>query len=497
MAAESAATWTCNTAFRVTRKAKSFPFRQLRCSTVSGPFRHTVRMYKGTWNTAESAREFQPEFMRRHYHASMSSTCIGSSALRHHFSVSLLSRFAACLMLLVCVPSVWAAGSTTVVISQIYTAGGNSGAVYNADYVELFNISSTAQSLNGFALQYSSAAGTTGTVIALPAGITLQPGQRYLIQGTAGANGTAMPNAADAALSTLAMGGSAGKIYLTNNQIALANVCTDPSIVDFVGYGTTASCYEGSKYAPVPSATLADVRTVPCTDTNDNSADFTAVSVSTANPRNSSAAATPCSTGPSTLSITGTANPTSVYQNSTTLLAVTVTPGTSPASTGIAVTANLSGYGGNSTQPLYDDGTHGDPTANDGTYSYTLTVPTSATVGSNPIAASASDAQTRTATASIAVTVLAPVTLIPIHTIQGSVPGTAAYNTQTVMTAGIITGVKANGFFLQSRDVDADADASTPEGIFVHTGTGANPPTAIVGTYMQLTGTVTLFPTAG
>jgi len=400
-------------------------------------------------------------------------------------------------MLLVCVPSVWAAGSTTVVISQIYTAGGNSGAVYNADYVELFNISSTAQSLNGFALQYSSATGTTGTVIALPAGITLQPGQRYLIQGTAGANGTAMPNAADVMLSGLAMGGSAGKIYLTNNQTALANVCTDPSIVDFVGYGTTASCYEGSKYAPVPSATLADVRTVPCTDTNDNSADFTAVSVSTANPRNSSAAATPCGTGPSTLSITGTANPTSVYQNSTTLLAVTVTPGTSPASTGIAVTANLSGYGGNSTQPLYDDGTHGDPTANDGTYSYTLTVPTSATLGSNPITVSASDTQARTATTSIPVTVLAPVTLVPIHTIQGNVPGTAAYNTQTVMTAGIITGVKVNGFYLQSRDVDADSDPSTPEGIFVHAGTGLVPSTATVGTYMQVTGTVTLFPTAG
>ena len=400
-------------------------------------------------------------------------------------------------MLLLCLPSVWAAGSTTVVISQIYTAGGNSGAVYNADYVELFNISATAQSLNGFALQYASAAGTTGSVIALPAGITLQPGQRYLIQGTAGTNGTALPSTADVTLSGLAMGAAAGKIYLTNNQTALANVCTDPSIVDFVGYGTTASCFEGSKYAPVPSTTLADVRTVPCTDTNDNSADFTAVSVSTANPRNSSAAATPCSSGPSSLSISGTANPTSVYQNSTTLLAVKVTPGANPASTGIAVAANLSGYGGSSTQPLFDDGTHGDATANDGTYSYTLTVPTSAALGSNPITASASDAQTRTATTSIPVTVLAPVTLIPIHTIQGNIPGTAAYNTQTVMTAGIITGVKVNGFYLQSRDVDADADVSTPEGIFVHTGTGLVPSTATVGTYMQVTGTVALFPTAG
>jgi len=397
-------------------------------------------------------------------------------------------------LLMLFAPSVWA-GSNTVVISQIYTAGGNSGATYNADYVELFNLSATTQSLNGFALQYSAAAGTTGTVIALPAGITLAPGQRYLIQGTAGTNGVALPATADATLSGLAMGASAGKIYLTNNQIALANVCTDPSIVDFVGYGTTASCYEGTKYAPVPSTTVADIRTNPCVDTNDNNADFT---TGAPTPRNSSAPATPCSTGTSSgISVSGTANPTSVYQGATTLLAATVTPGTGPASTGITVTANLSAFGGSSTQPLYDDGTHGDLLAGDNTFSYTLSVSTSAPLGSNTIVASAADTQVRTATANIALTVLAPVTLVPIHTIQGSTPGTAAYVGQTIMTSGIVTGVKVNGFYLQARDIDADTNPATPEGIFVHTGTGLVPSTAVLGTYMQVTGTVALFPTAG
>ena len=32
------------------------------------------------------------------------------------------------------------AASSTVVISQVYAAGGNSGASYNAEYVELFNL---------------------------------------------------------------------------------------------------------------------------------------------------------------------------------------------------------------------------------------------------------------------------------------------------------------------------------------------------------------------
>src|ERR1700744_3503806 len=104
----------------------------------------------------------------------MTSTRLKLPALRY------LSVF---FLLLLYVPNVWA-GSSTVVISQIYTAGGNSGATYDADYVELFNLSSTTQSLDGFALQYASAAGTTGAVIALPSGISLAPGQRYLIQGT-------------------------------------------------------------------------------------------------------------------------------------------------------------------------------------------------------------------------------------------------------------------------------------------------------------------------
>jgi uncharacterized protein len=408
---------------------------------------------------------------------------------------SALRWFPAFFLLMFFAPRVWA-GSTTVVISQIYTAGGNSGATYNADYVELFNLSSTTQSLNGFALQYASAAGTSGTVIALPAGISLAPGQRYLIQGTPSTtSGAALPSTADTTLSGLAMGAAAGKIYLTSTQTALTDVCTEATIVDFVGYGTTASCFEGSKYAPAPSTTLADIRTNPCTDTNDNSADF---ATGAPTPRNSSSVATPCSTGTSSgISITGTANPTSVYQGSSTLLAVKVTPGTNPASTGIAVTANLSAFSGSATQPLYDDGTHGDVTANDGTYSFTLNVGSSAPLGANTIVASASDTQLRSATANIAVTVLAPVTLLPIHTIQGSVPGTAAYAGQTVMTSGIVIGVTASGFYLEAKDTDADTNPATPEGIFVHTGTGLVPSTATLGTNLQVTGVVALFPTGG
>src|SRR6266498_848541 len=50
--------------------------------------------------------------------------------------------------------------SPNIVISQVYGGGGNSGAPFNADFIELFNRGSTAQSVAGWSVQYASATGT-------------------------------------------------------------------------------------------------------------------------------------------------------------------------------------------------------------------------------------------------------------------------------------------------------------------------------------------------
>ena len=52
------------------------------------------------------------------------------------------------------------AQSTTVVISQVYGAGGNAGATYQNDYVELFNKSASSVSLTGWSVQYASTSGS-------------------------------------------------------------------------------------------------------------------------------------------------------------------------------------------------------------------------------------------------------------------------------------------------------------------------------------------------
>lgn len=62
-----------------------------------------------------------------------------------------------------------------VVISQVYGGGGNSGAVLRNDFVELFNRGAGAVQLDGWSVQYASAAGTSWQVAAL--GGLLEPGQ--------------------------------------------------------------------------------------------------------------------------------------------------------------------------------------------------------------------------------------------------------------------------------------------------------------------------------
>ena len=137
-----------------------------------------------------------------------------------------------------------AAGATSahagVVISQVYGGGGNSGATYTHDFMELFNAGSTPQSLNGWALQYASASGSTWQVTNL-SNVTLQPGQYYLVQQAAGTGGTTPLPTPDASAS-VAMQGSNVKVALTSSTTALATACpTGPAVVDFVGTGT-ANC---------------------------------------------------------------------------------------------------------------------------------------------------------------------------------------------------------------------------------------------------------------
>jgi len=181
----------------------------------------------------------------------------------------------------------FAQGSTTVVISQVYGGAGCGTAgcsTYQNDYIELFNRGTTPVSLNGWSVQYASATGTAWSVTNLT-NFTLQPGQYYLVAEGGGANGVS-PIPTPDATGTIAMSATAAKVALVNTTTALSGSCpTGAQIVDLVGYGATASCFETAP-APAPSTTTADVRKGGGrVDTNNNSLDFTAT---TPTPRNTS-----------------------------------------------------------------------------------------------------------------------------------------------------------------------------------------------------------------
>lgn len=199
-----------------------------------------------------------------------------------------------------------------VVISQVYGGGGNSGAPYTHDFIELFNRGTSPVSINGWSVQYTSTSGPSAApnnfwfMTPLP-NVTLQPGQYFLIQQGGGANGVALPTADvdgatagtlgsnGAATGAIAMSGSNGKVILVNSttQETTANPA-GANIMDKVGYGATPSGYEGT--GPTGTAltnTTAAVRNNGgCTDTNNNPTDFTAAAPA---PRNTTTTLNPCS----------------------------------------------------------------------------------------------------------------------------------------------------------------------------------------------------------
>lgn len=417
-------------------------------------------------------------------------------------------RFLVVFLFALFVPSAMWAGSKTIVISQIYGGGGNAKPVsFEQDYIELFNLSSATVDISGWSVQYMSATGTSAgsNLFVFPSGTKIAAGQYFLFGGAKGTScnlESAPPCPDTSALPTpdasanINMAAGSGKVFLSNTSASLTLTgCTVPSsVVDYVGFGSSASCSEGGTPTGTPSGNAqAVIRAKSCVDTDNNGADF---SVTTSpNPRNTSSPLTPCIAA-NPFAVAGSASPNPVGAGSSALLTAKVTPATSPASTGITVTADVSAFGGSTTQTLYDDGTHGDATAGDNTFSYTLNIPGGQGSGSNNITFSATDNQLDKASNTISLTVTSA-TLVPIHTIQGSTPGTSTYTGQMVTTSGIVTGVRPYGFYLQSRDSAADADPATSEGIFVYAGTGNVPGTVTVGTELQLSGTVTIFTPTG
>jgi hypothetical protein len=404
--------------------------------------------------------------------------------------------------------------SSDIVISQVYGGGGNSGGIYTNDFIELFNLGTTTVSLAGWSVQYTSATGTgnfgSATNLITPLSGPLLPGQYLLIQEAAGANvflPLPTPDVTD--LTPINMSATGGKVALVNTTTPLgcngsSTTCSSTAlaaIVDLVGWDG-ANFYEttgiaGTGPAPATSNATAALRNGNgSVDTDNNAADF---SVGAPNPRNSLYP----------FAASGLAAPATIVPGQTTLLKVTVTPGTNPASTGIGVACNLSPIGGSPAQAFYDDGSNGDQVAGDNAFSFGITV---ASPGTMNLACTFSDAEGRSGTTTISLTVLS---IVPIGTVNGVVTDTedaTQHNSpklgQIVAVQGVIyektlaatsTGGTYYAFFIQNTAATRDADPNTSDGLYVFMNTtstmsapgGSYTPT--VGDEVAVQGTVTEF----
>lgn len=383
-----------------------------------------------------------------------------------------------------------ASAASDLAISQAYGGGGNSGATFTHDFVEIFNRGAAPVSLNGKSVQYGSTTGNFSNVTTLP-NVTLQPGQYFLLQLASGANGAPLPVTGDHT-GTLNLAGAAGKVALVNGTAALAcgataTPCGAASldlIVDLLGFGTAANLSETTPTANLSNTTAAVRAGSGCTDTDNNGADFT---VATPAPRNTTTALNPCGGGggPTDPQGVGAASPSSLGAGDATLLTVTVTGGSNPTSTDVVVEADLAAIGGAADQALLDDGTQGDATAGDGIFSFATTVAGGTGAGVKALPFTVTDAQARTDIGSIALSVVARVS---VHDIQGAGRQSPLVDAQ-VVTEGIVTATKFNGFFLQTAPGEEDADPATSEGVFVFT-SSAPPAAATVGNRVAVAGKV-------
>jgi 2',3'-cyclic-nucleotide 2'-phosphodiesterase (5'-nucleotidase family) len=181
-----------------------------------------------------------------------------------------------------------------IVISQVYGGGGNSGATYKNDFIELHNVGDASVNVTGWSVQYGAASGTSWQVTPLSSA-AIPPGGYFLVQEAAGSGGTDNLPTPDTT-GSIAMSATVGKVLVASTTTAQSGTTPGGAqVLDLVGYGSTANGYEGSGPAPAPSNTTAVQRlNQGTTDTDNNAGDFVAGAPA---PRNSASA--PYPVGPS------------------------------------------------------------------------------------------------------------------------------------------------------------------------------------------------------
>jgi len=347
----------------------------------------------------------------------------------------------------------------SIVVSEVYGGGGNAGATYTHDFIELYNRTGAAVSLSGWSVQYASSAGSAWQVT--PLGGSIPSGRNFLVQEAAGAGGTTPLPGPDAS-GSIAMAAGAGKVALVASTAPLTGTCpTGGAIVDFVGYGTAANCSETAPTPTLSNTTSAQRKDGGNQDTDSNAEDFT---VGAPDPQASGDQA------PRVASTSPASGAAGVARDA--MIQVTFSEPVNVTGDWFAIQCTTSGP-------------HA-ATASGGPVVFTLDPATDFAAGETCtvtiVGANVTDQDTDDPPDAMADTVVIsfqtsdvlvcgdPATRI--HTIQGAEPATQMAG-QPVTIEGVVVGdyqlqpSEFGGFYVQEEDGHVDGNPNTSEGIFV------------------------------
>ncbi|MDK8351961.1 lamin tail domain-containing protein, partial [Gleimia europaea] len=186
------------------------------------------------------------------------------------------------------VPSLATPAGDNVVINEVYTRGDSADGTLR-DFVELYNPTTEAISLDGMSLQYFSKKNITAVKASVsPLQGTIAAKGYFLVAGnSADKNGQheAFQKYDPDAQGNFSLAGNDGSIVLTKGTEALTvagDTSADANVIDAFGWGTT-KVFESAANANKSKGDKSFQRANGA-DTNDNTSDF---SVSTATPQNS------------------------------------------------------------------------------------------------------------------------------------------------------------------------------------------------------------------
>ncbi|TDE17469.1 ExeM/NucH family extracellular endonuclease [Dyadobacter psychrotolerans] len=388
-----------------------------------------------------------------------------------------------------------------VVISEVYGGGGNGGAPFKNDFIELYNPTSTAISLNNWSVQFTSAAGTSWAPVALSGEIKAKG--YYLIQQAAGAGTTMASLPTPDATGTSMMGAGSGKVILCQCTAALSGAKpTGTTIIDFVGYGSTVS-YEGTGPTGTPANATSVERKVSATstaallgpsgsdylkgngwDSNDNGQDF--VVQTAVNPQNSTSNREPSDglfSGSAALdfanqyvNLNSGVKPLILTYNNLTNEDVTISTA-SPFS----ISKTAAGAFGTSLTFTQSEL----PTTSTNFTVYVVVNPSAIGAVNGLLSFSGGGSTPGSVTLSANGVTAFPTTKISAIQGTGSMATSGSFTVEAIVT-GVYGTLDPPGFYIQEEDADWDGDLNTSEGIFV---SQANP-TVAIGDKVLVTGTV-------